>query len=46
MKVSTTNIRRDIKLLSLNADTGIALIQEPNGTQRSLAVKSLIIEFE
>ncbi len=46
MKVSTTNIRRDIKLLSLNTDTGIALIQEPNGSQRSLAVKSLIIEFE
>lgn len=46
MKVSSANIKRDIKLLNLNAYTGIALIEEPDGTERSLAVKSLVIEFE
>ena len=46
MKVVTTNIRRDIKLIDLNASTGIALIQDPEGTEQTLAVKSLTIEFE
>lgn len=46
MKVVTTNIRRDIELLNLDTSSGIALIQEPDGTKQSLAVKSLTIEFE
>ena len=46
MKVVTTNIRRDVKLLNLNANTGVALIEEPDGTERSLAIKTLTIEFE
>ena len=45
MKVSTTNIRRDIKLLNLDVSTGIAHIQDPDGTEHSIAVKSLTIEF-
>lgn len=45
MKVTTTNIRRDIKLLNLDVATGVALIQEPDGTEHPLTVKSLTIEF-
>ena len=46
MKVVTTNIRRDVNLLNLNAHTGIALVEEPDGTEKSLAIKALTIEFE
>ena len=45
MKVTTTNIRRDIKLINLDVSTGAALIQEPDGKEHSLTVKSLTIEF-